>query len=807
MARSGAAERRPHTPFFIAAVLAGLLPAGAIAHAQTVVEKTETASLEEAATPLYLGVVINGNDTRLVASFSLHPDGRMSSPASELAELGIRTPSGSGAEVFLDTLAGLSYSYDEQAQVLAITAEDDALLAKQISGSGKTDLLAPQPGFGSVLNYGIYASTPDELLDGNAELSGASLSLDHRLYTPYGVLTNTGAIRTVGLSYEGATAIRAESSFNYADQETMTSYTVGDVVSSSLPWTRPIRLGGGQVKRDFGMRSDIITTPLLTASGSAALPSTVDVFIGNVRTYTGSVDPGPFVLTDVPVIDRQGNARIVLRDVSGRQTEVSVPFYAAQYLLKEGMLDYSVEAGFARQDFGQDSFSYGSDPVVSGSIRYGLTDRLTLEAHAEAKPDLIMGGAGLSTVLFNRAEVSIAAGGSAYDGETGFFVHGRLSTEFHGFDLDVSSFRSFGDFADLAYVTGVDEFGRGTLADDFSYLEPPKAMDVVSLGIPLFFDDSSVNLSLVHAQRRDDEDLILSASYSRSIGWRDASIRINGFMDFAEDGGLGLVAGFSMPLGGERHFNAGLARDPDGALTPAASVQKPLGSDVGSYGYHVDGTGTDFYGQGGAGASYRSSFGVAEARVSANKGRASASASFDGALVVAGGGVFASNTVTDSFAIVDAGVPDVPVLLQNQQVTRTGRNGKALVPGLRSYSRNKVSIDVTELPVDAIVAATDETVIPARASGVLVDFRGGTQAAALLVLRDGSGQHVQPGSLARLNGSDAESHVGYDGQLWLEGLAAENTITVQNGGTTCTASFSYAPDPGNQVIIDPVECK
>lgn len=788
--------------FLTLLTLAGLVPAGAAPRAETA-----SASRTEEAMQLYLSVIVNGEDRHVVANFALHADHRMSSPRAELVQLGFRLAETEGDGIFLEDLPGLTYAYDEQTQTITFTAKDDALEPNRVSGHGGRTLLAPQPGYGSVLNYSVYATTPDTLLDEGLTLSGASLSVDHRIYTPYGVLNNSGAIRTEGLTYDGASAVRTDTYFNYVDQEKMVSYSAGDVISSSLPWARSVRLGGVQVKRDFGVRSDIITTPLLSASGSAAVPSSVDVYVGNVRTFSGHVDPGPFVLTDMPVIDRRGDARIVLRDVSGRETEMSVPFYAAQDLLKTGVLDYSVEAGFAREDFGEQSFSYNADPAAVASLRYGLTDTVTIEAHAEGKSDLLMAGAGLSTVLFDRAEVSITAGGSLHDGETGAFVYGRLATEIGGIDVNLSSFRSFGDFADLAYVTGVDGLGKDKVMQDYAYLAPARALDVASLGIPLYFDDSTLNLSLIHSLRADEEDLILSAGYSRDLGWHDASIHLNGFMDFGDDGGLGLVAGLSMPLGGGRSMRAGVARDTHGGILPSASIRKPLGSEIGSYGYNVDETGADIYGTSGAGGSYRTSFGVAEARLRANDGRVTASASFDGALVMAGGGVFASNSVHDGFAVVDAGVADVPVMLQNRVVGKTGRNGKALVPGLRSYASNKVSIDVATLPVDANVSATDEVVVPARRSGVSVNFRGGDSASALVILKDVLGKDVAPGAAVTLNGGSEESFVGYDGQLWLEGLNAQNSISVETADGHCTASFAYAPQPGSQVTIDPVECK
>jgi outer membrane usher protein len=81
------------------------------------------------------------------------------------------------------------------------------------------------------------------------------------------------------------------------------------------------------------------------------------------------------------------------------------------------------------------------------------------------------------------------------------------------------------------------------------------------------------------------------------------------------------------------------------------------------------------------------------------------------------------------------------------------------------------------------------------------------KSAALLIMRDQAGGYIAPGSVAKLNGSGAENFVGYDGQLWIEGLESRNTLVVENENGTCSANFTYTPDPGNQVTIDPVECK
>ena len=62
--------------------------------------------------------------------------------------------------------------------------------------------------------------------------------------------------------------------------------------------------------------------------------------------------------------------------------------------VREGLSDWSVEVGNVRRDYGWKSFSYRSDPMASATGRYGLTDHLTLEGHAEATKGLVMAGAG-----------------------------------------------------------------------------------------------------------------------------------------------------------------------------------------------------------------------------------------------------------------------------------------------------------------------------------------------------------------------------------------------------------------------------
>ena len=139
-----------------------------------------------------------------------------------------------------------------------------------------------------------------------------------------------------------AEALRLNTTFAYSDEQSLITYRAGDVMSSGLAWTRPIRMGGAQVQRNFGLRPDLITLPLPAAVGSAALPSTVDVYLNNIKTFSQDVGAGPYRINNLPVVSGSGTARVVLRDSSGRETESSLPFYASPNLLAAGLYDFSV---------------------------------------------------------------------------------------------------------------------------------------------------------------------------------------------------------------------------------------------------------------------------------------------------------------------------------------------------------------------------------------------------------------------------------------------------------------------------------
>ena len=262
-------------------------------------EVTQAASLDATAvisdgfsdlgqdTPLFLFVLINGREIGLVAEFMAHPaENRLSSTRTELEEIGIKAPAGLGATVYLDNIAGLTFNYDATAQKIYIEAPFQALEPRVISAASAPPFETPDRTSGAVLNYSVAAdfSSSDGISDFG--MNNVSAALDGRVFTPFGTLNSTGLYRFAGVGADDNRFVRFETNFEVVDTKRALTYTFGDLTTSGLQWSRPIRMGGFQVRRDFGLRSDLVKDQRLTFSGAAAVPSTVDVFIDNMPAKT-----------------------------------------------------------------------------------------------------------------------------------------------------------------------------------------------------------------------------------------------------------------------------------------------------------------------------------------------------------------------------------------------------------------------------------------------------------------------------------------------------------------------------------------
>ncbi len=770
---------------------------------------------------LQLAVSINQQPATKIGAFMQRPDGGLEAKPQELHDVGIqvpaRTPLQPDGEVRLADIAGLACIYDAPNQSLACQVPFNLLVTQVFNAtSAAPGSVATTPSYGAVLNYQLFGSASSAQSFSSYSFNGGSVSLDGRAFTPFGTFSQTGILGTTTSS--NLTALRLDSDFTYSDPASMTVAKVGDTISSGEPWTRPIRMGGLQFQRNFALRPDLITLPLPSYSGSAAVPSTVDVYINNIKTLSQPVGAGPYQLDNLPLVGESGTARVVLHDASGRKTEQNLPFFTNAQFLRQGLWDYSVEAGFARQFYGVKSNHYDRRPVFSGSVRRGMTDWLTLEGHAEGGAGLINASVGSELKLFNRAALSVAIAGSHNAEGTGMQSYVAFETRLLGVGLSLSSQRSFGAYNDLASVTAAQtgsQFGVGVANGNSlsSYavplsLAPPKALDRISISLPVPFDRAtSITASLAHqASDSAGRSSIASLSLSRNLPYH-ASAYAMVYHDFDNRLGNGVFFGLNMPIGAEVSTAVDYSWTPAG-WNATASAMRSLGPEIGDYGWQVQASTADSqssYAM--ASGSYRTRYGELDGDIEHLGPSNDGSLSFGGAISTLGGGVFLSPRIDDAFAVVQAGAPGVSVLYEHQKIGTTDSSGRLLIPTLRSYQTNHIAIDPRGLPLNAVAATTRDVVAPADRSGVVVDFRVNTHVhGAVVILKGVDGKFLKVGTQVHLQGQTKRAIVGYDGRTFIKGLSKQNLVTADLDQASCTASFAYRPIPGQQATIGPLVC-
>lgn len=769
---------------------------------------------------LILEVRLNGALSAQLWQFELLADGTLATSAERLRLLGFDLArmgvSDEQPLVRLSDLPGVSYRYVDSAQSVEIDATDAALVPVVLDAG-----IAPRPidpdkveaNFGVMLNYSLFA-------DVSGSATTASGQYEARVLSPWGALTTSGFGNFTATGPVGRGHVRLDTYWRYVDARRAIAYTAGDVISEGGDLGSIYRLGGVQVRRDFGSRPDLVTTALPILNGTAAVPSTIDLYINGMRYFTGETGRGPFQFRSLPNVGGGARATMVLTDATGRETRLSQQIFFAPALLPRDMLDFSFEAGFPRLYHGTKSFEYLATPAASGTVRYGFNDWLTVTAHAEGMEDFANGSAGGTVRIGGIGTLTGSLATSWFDGVIDTRWSIDAEARILGVDLYAGIERAEAGYQDVVRRTDVRARLHSADTPDQHVVVPPRstAGDPIMLafssrteraGASFTVLDAGINLTYTRLHLPSQKVKIAGASIYRTL-FGSVSAWANGYKDFGDRGDYGVYVGFSVPLGRGVSASGTYERNDRNTMVSARAWRDPDGTP-GSWGWSVS-TSEPIRGDASAFRSatvrYHTGFAMLEGSVMQNRDRVRGTAYIEGSIVAMGGGLFFAPRIDDSFAVIQGAGEHTPVLSNTRLATRTDRAGRALVPSLSSFQPNAVSIDPSEMPVDLKPGRTEAVVIPGDRAGVVIDFGVERVAAAIVILVDASGEPLPVGSVVILEGMAEPAVVGFDGRTYLTDLGAQNSIRVQRqDGGECAASFDFAPVAGAQVQIGPLTCQ
>ncbi len=759
-----------------------------------------------AETSLQLEVIRNGIDTGLIAAFERHADGRFTITASELRALGLAAPD-SASPIFLDQLPGVTYRYDDPDQEMLIEAKPEVLAPTLISMRPAPSPVPVSHDSGALLNYSLSIDAGAPGAHDPFQFENIEGAFEARAFGPLGLVSSTF---DVDAETGGVRETRLNTTWTWSDPRSAVTWDAGDFISGGFSWTRPIRLGGLQMRRDFGTRPDLITLPTPTLSATAAAPSTLDVMLGSSIAMSRFVPAGPVQVSDIPVMPGQGQASLVLRDAQGVQQTVSAAYFSTPQLLRAGVFDFSAETGFARRYFGLISNDYDGALVGSASARFGLSDTTTLQGHIETGAGLSNLGAAVVHGLGAFGAVSLAAAGSETGGKAGGLFALGFETQTAQITLSAQAQQTLGWYRDLAAVTAPRQ-----TADALGDATPPRTLLQLALSAPLRFvrfgptaDPLLLAISFAdereaHGPQRSTVSAALRYQWDQRINVQAAAY----VMD-SERRQVGLSFMVSIPLG--RRIDAIAGVDAVGGQSDEyVEVSKQERPDVGADAWRLrlgqDASGTEVEAEG----VYRAGFGRLSALASVVDGDPQVQGRLDGALVWLGTPMISPDRIEGAFAAIDVGAPHVAVSEQNMPLGVSDSRGWLLARNLGPYQANHLDIDVPALPLDYAAARTSLVVNPPYDAGVLARFgvaRTPPQARLTIILD--SGLPAPVGTLASLNGGPADIVVGYDGEIFLARPLASNLIRIDlGGGESCTARYVIDPSSTVRLHVAQVSCQ
>lgn len=749
---------------------------------------------------LYLDVTLNGSSVGL--THFKYDKNQLWATIDALKQLGFILPPNITDPVKLSSLTGVKIDYNARQQTVSIIAPLNMLnLSTTVVNTRDTRRPQPTASPGILLNYNLYGSRSEN------NSTNLNAFTEVRAFNANGVVSSTALTTSNRLANNDNSSqdwnnrtVRLDTSWSKSFPDKLVTLRGGDILTGALSWTRSTRLGGLQIGSNFDLQPYMTTTPLPSFFGSATLPSAVELYVNGLKQYSGDVPAGPFELNTAPSISGTGNAQLVLTDALGQSSTVNFSLYDTHRLLQPGLADWSIELGAVRENYGIESFDYGSDIAVSGTLRYGVNNRFTAGTHAEATKDLANAGIGGTWVLGGPGGVLFGSlAGSESQGQSGTQYSGSYSWNNNRFNIGLNTLGTTGNYRDVA-----TQYGSTPILQSNQVSTSYSTQSLGSFGLSYNQVDYA----------EEDTAQFASAYWSKSFG-RRLSINANYNHDLNNSDNNSASIGASFSLDRNISFNSSVQHtDTRNDFVADVSQSAPSAGGLGwraQAQHSIDKGDSDDDTRGVAELNYLGRYGQVQAGISSNQDSYSTYASGTGSLVMMGGGLFAARQINDGFAVVSTdGIADVPVLLQNNVIGTTNRRGLLLISPLNAYQENKIAIDPMDLPADLRIDKVAMQATPTDRAGTLVKFDITEARSASVILKDTNNEFIPLGSQVQLTTKKdiPSSVVGFDGEVYLDALDEHNILEVITpSNDVCKVSFDYQKQGDGIPLIGPFICQ
>ena len=680
----------------------------------------------------------------------------------------------------LNTNAGITYDFNPEKFTLDIRVPVDAFELSVFAKKESIKLKPENNNKGAFTNYQLYATQTK---------SGDNFSgvLDVTGFNKLGSLT-TGA--TVNKDSREVNIVRTSTYYQKDLPDKMQSFVIGDTVNSDGNWSRSANYFGVRWSRNFSTQPGYIYTPNPIISGSAALPSVIDVYVNNQKTFSQKINPGPFDITHLPVPGNgMGQVNLVVKDILGNEQVITKNFYQSPILLAKGENDFSLESGFLRKNYGTKSNDY-QDGFAAGTYVHGITNSITARGRFELQPDRQAAGGDIALTLGNFALVQ-ASVASSNDGIRG-------TGNQYGANIE-----NIGQF--LKTSIGVKRFDK-----DFSQFAStsdetkPKTRTNAFVSFPIPMINNNISIGYISQTNWDSDpfkNAYISSGYALPYG-ANLALSYNKRLDTVNNWGASIV--LTVPLG-DYNTRFDHTIDPSGKITDsyALSTNIPAGPGMGWSVINEDlkkNVKTNVTLNSNT-AQYTGQINVQDGITTGKR------LGVNGTIGLLDGEVFASRQVNNSsFAVVKTeGLKGIKIYNQNNMVAITNKNGTAAFP-IRPYEKTKIEIKDNEIPLEATAEVLEMYPVAYARSGLLVKFPIQMSKNALVKIHLPNDTPIPAGATVTMASSKESYIAGRNGEVYLTNLSQKNQLTVSWLENKCELNLEIDMTQQQEQIIGPVKC-
>lgn len=668
----------------------------------------------------------------------------------------------------LHALPGYRARFDFSNQSLQLEFAPEAFIATRMQPAAPRPIALSKVAPAVFLNYDLSHTRSSGAGQAASQSTGALTEIG--LSTPVGTLISSQLGRNIGSTDPNLPSEwrRLETTWTKDFQDRQLTLRLGDTATRTSLWGRSLYFGGLQLGTNFGVTPGFLSQPIPTLAGTATSPGTVELYVNNALRQVSNIPAGPFTVENFSPITGAGEARVVVRDVLGRESVIVSPFFSSSQLLEQGLSDWSLNLGKQRFNLGTLSDDY-RDAFASGLYRQGLSKGLTLEGRAEWSKPLQTLGMGLNAQLpwLALGQAALATSHDAQGAQGSKLLLGLDRQDLsHGLNARwVQASRAYRELgfnpAELPYKSEQAFNFRQTLDNQASW--------TVSWARLASHDQGSSQ--------------VISGSYALRVAERGTLI-FSGTRVSGKQAGQSVGVSLVLPLDGQRVATAALSKTRAGWEGYAAATE-PIGIETG-LGWRVLAGHRVQEDHAEAGVYYQGSHGFLGADVASSGGAQNLRLNAQGAAVYMEGHLFAARRLQESFALVQVpGYANVGVGFQGGTIARTDADGFAMLPRLAAYQTNTIRLQASDLPMSAELDNIETTAVPAWRSGVAVKFPVRTGRGALVKIVLPSGEPVPTGASAQLLGDEKTFFVARRGEVFLTGLQASNTLVLRWAERAC----------------------